>query len=122
MHRRHCVCFLLPLTEIAESCCGTTIRLRPGAGNAAARRLWERRFSQSLPRFRPVGDATVTIRGSGFVNGVGLTINGKTATVIFKDVNTLSATVPVLTPGPQRITITNPDGESVSLDAAVTAS
>lgn len=67
------------------------------------------------------GGATLTIRGSGFVSGVSLTINGKTATVSFKDVNTLSVTVPALTPGPQQITITNPDGESISLDAAITA-
>lgn len=67
------------------------------------------------------GGATVTIRGSGFVSGAGIAINAKAATVSFKDVNTLSVTVPALTPGPQRITITNPDGESVSLDAAITA-
>lgn len=67
------------------------------------------------------GGATLTIRGSGFVNGVGLAINGKSATVTLKDANTLTTSVPALTPGPQRITITNPDGESVSLDAAITA-
>lgn len=67
------------------------------------------------------GGATLAIRGSGFVSGVGLKINGKAATVTFKDVNTLSVTVPPLTTGPQQITITNPDGESVSLDAAITA-
>jgi len=67
------------------------------------------------------GGATLTIRGSGFVNGVGLTFNGKAATVTLKDANTLSVTVPAFTAGPQRITITNPDGESVSLDAAITA-
>ncbi|HKW61165.1 MAG TPA: IPT/TIG domain-containing protein [Candidatus Acidoferrum sp.] len=68
------------------------------------------------------GGATVTIRGCGFVNGVSIAINGKAATVTFKDVNTLSLTVPALTAGPQRVTITNPDGETVSLDAAITAS
>ena len=68
-----------------------------------------------------VGGAALTIRGSGFVNRVALTINGKATTVTFKDGNTLSVTVPTLTTGPQRITITNPDGESVSLDAAITA-
>lgn len=67
------------------------------------------------------GGATLTIRGSGFVSGVALTINGKAATVTFQDVNTLSVIVPALTSGPQQITITNPDGESVSLDAAITA-
>ena len=71
--------------------------------------------------FPAAGGATLTIRGSGFVNGVGLTLNGKATTVMFKDANTLSSTVPALTPGPQRITITNPDGENVSLDAAITA-
>ena len=67
------------------------------------------------------GGATLTIRGSGFVNGVGVTINGKAATATFKDINTLSVIVPVLTSGPQRITITNPDGDSFSLDSAITA-
>ncbi len=67
------------------------------------------------------GGATLTIRGSGFVNGAGVAINGKSATVTFKDVNTLSVAVPTLTPGPQQVTITNPDGEIVSLDAAFTA-
>ena len=67
------------------------------------------------------GGATLTIRGSGFVSGVSLSINGRAATVTFKDVNTLSVIVPALTTGPQQIIITNPDGESVSLDAAITA-
>lgn len=67
------------------------------------------------------GGSSLTIRGSGFVNGVSIAINGKAATVTFKDSNTLSVTVPALTPGPQRIIITNPDGETISLDAAITA-
>jgi DNA-binding beta-propeller fold protein YncE len=67
------------------------------------------------------GGTTLTIRGSGFVHGVAIAINGKAATVAFKDANTLSVTAPALTPGPQQITVTNPDGESVSLDAAITA-
>ena len=67
------------------------------------------------------GGAVVTIRGSGFVNGTAVSIGGKSATVTFKDVNTLSVTIPSVTPGPQRITLSNPDGETVSLDAAVTA-
>jgi hypothetical protein len=41
--------------------------------------------------------------------------------VTFKDANTLLPVTPSLTPGSQQITITNPDGESVSLDAAFTA-
>jgi hypothetical protein len=67
------------------------------------------------------GGATLTIRGSGFQSATAITINGKAATVTFKDVNTLSVMTPNLTPGPQQIIITNPDGETVSLDAAFTA-
>lgn len=67
------------------------------------------------------GGATLTIRGSGFLSTPTVSINGKTATVAFKDANTLSVTLPALTPGPQQITITNPDGETISLDAALTA-
>jgi len=67
------------------------------------------------------GGATLTVRGSGFQSATTLTINGKSATVTFKDANTLLTTTPSLTAGPQQIVITNPDGESVSLDAALTA-
>ena len=67
------------------------------------------------------GGTTLTIRGSGFHSATTVFINGKAASVTFKDVNTLSAVTPSLTSGPQRITVTNPDGETVSLDAALTA-
>jgi hypothetical protein len=67
------------------------------------------------------GGTTLTIRGSGFHAATTVSINGKAASVTFKDVNTLSAVIPSLTSGPQRITVTNPDGETVSLDAALTA-
>jgi IPT/TIG domain-containing protein len=65
------------------------------------------------------GGATLTIRGSSFVNGTA--ISGKSAAVSFKDANTLSVTAPALTPGPQQITMSNPDGETASRDAAFTA-
>jgi hypothetical protein len=67
------------------------------------------------------GVTTLTIRGSGFQSGATVSLNGKTAAVTFKDINTLSVMAPSLTPGPQQIVITNPDGETVSLDAAITA-
>ncbi len=67
------------------------------------------------------GGTSLTIRGSGFQSAITLTINGKTASVTFKDANTLSVVTPSLTPGSQQITITNPDGESISLDAAIVA-
>jgi hypothetical protein len=67
------------------------------------------------------GGATLIIRGSGFQSATILTINGKSAAVTFKDANTLLVTTPSLTAGSQQIIITSPDGESVSLDAAITA-
>jgi hypothetical protein len=67
------------------------------------------------------GGTTLTIRGSGFQSGATVAINGKSAPAIFKDINTLAVTTPPLTPGPQQILITNPDGNSYTLDAALTA-
>jgi hypothetical protein len=67
------------------------------------------------------GGATLTIRGSGFQSATALTINGKAASITFKDANTLLVVTPSLTPGSQQIAITNPDGETVLLDAAFLA-
>jgi len=67
------------------------------------------------------GGTSVTIRGSGFKSGIQLTLGGKSAKVVFKDMNTLSFTTPPLSPGAQQLVLTNPDGESVSLDAAFLA-
>ncbi|MHB8503009.1 MAG: IPT/TIG domain-containing protein, partial [Candidatus Acidiferrales bacterium] len=67
------------------------------------------------------GGTQITIRGSGFQNGVTVTIGGKTATVTFKDMNTLSILTPVLSTGAQRVSVTNPDGETIFLDAAFIA-
>ena len=66
------------------------------------------------------GGTNLTIRGSGFQNATTVSLNGKAATVSYKDINTLTVVTPSLATGPQRITITNPDGEIVSLDAAIT--
>jgi hypothetical protein len=67
------------------------------------------------------GGTTLTIRGSGFQTGATVSIGGKTASVAFKDTNALTVVTPALTPGAQRLTITNPDGESISIDALFTA-
>ena len=67
------------------------------------------------------GGTTLTIQGSGFQSATAVLFNGKTAAITFKDINTLSVVAPSLTPGPQQIVIANPDGETVSLDAAITA-
>jgi len=67
------------------------------------------------------GGTQITIRGSGFESGATVTIGVKTATVTFKDMNTLTVLTPGLAVGTQRVSITNPDGETISLDAAFTA-
>jgi hypothetical protein len=67
------------------------------------------------------GGTILTIRGSGFQTGATAMIGGKAATVSFKDMNTLTVTTPPVSAGPQQMVITNPDGETVSLDAAFTA-
>jgi len=67
------------------------------------------------------GGTQITVRGSGFESGATVTIGGKTATVAFKDMNTLTVLTPGLAVGAQSVSITNPDGETISLDAAFTA-
>jgi IPT/TIG domain-containing protein len=67
------------------------------------------------------GGTSITIRGSGFQSGIQGTIGGKTAVVTFTDMNTLTLTTPALNAGSQQIVLTNPDGETVSLDAAFLA-
>ena len=67
------------------------------------------------------GGTAVTVRGSGFQTGTTATIGGNKASVTFKDMNTLIAVTPAVTPGPQQLVLTNPDGETVALDAAFTA-
>jgi hypothetical protein len=67
------------------------------------------------------GGASVTIRGSGFQSGTKATLGGKAVTVALKDKNTLTLTTPALASGAQQLVLSNPDGESVSLDAAFIA-
>jgi flagellar basal body rod protein FlgB len=50
-----------------------------------------------------------------------VTIGGKSAAATFKDMNTLTMVTPAMSTGAQRVTITNPDGNTVSLDADFTA-
>jgi IPT/TIG domain-containing protein len=67
------------------------------------------------------GGATLTIRGSGFETGASATIGGKAVAVTFVDMNTLKIAAPALNAGKYRITVTNSDGETTSLDASFTA-
>jgi len=67
------------------------------------------------------GGTQILLRGSGFQSGTTVSIGGKSAAVTFQDMDTLLITTPAVNSGGQRLTVTNPDGESVSLDAAFVA-
>lgn len=67
------------------------------------------------------GGTSISIRGSGFANGLKATLSGRSARVTLKDMNMLVLTTPSLLLGWQQLVLTNPDGESVSLDAAFLA-
>jgi hypothetical protein len=65
------------------------------------------------------GGAQVTIRGTGFQQGVTTTFGSSPATTTLVDSNTLLVTSPPLAPGPIRVTVSNSDGRSYLLDAAL---
>jgi hypothetical protein len=48
-------------------------------------------------------------------------LGGKSVDVNLKDVNTLTFATPPVAAGPQQLVVVNPDGESVSFDAAFLA-
>ena len=75
----------------------------------------------SSPTVSVAGGTSLTIRGSGFQSGIKLGIGGKPAMVTLVDMNTLNVVSSAVTAGPQQITLTNANGETVSLDAAVSA-
>jgi hypothetical protein len=58
---------------------------------------------------------------NGFSASVQATIGGKSAMVCWKDMNTLVLTTPALAASRQQLALSNPDGESASLDAAFIA-
>jgi len=60
----------------------------------------------------------LTIRGTGFVSGTTVSMNGSSAAASFVDASTLHVTVPSsLSSGAVQIALTNPDGSTFSLDA-----
>ncbi len=60
------------------------------------------------------------LRGSGFQNGATVSIGAVQAATAFVDASTLTVTVPSLTSGPERVTVSNPNGETYTLDDAFT--
>jgi hypothetical protein len=67
------------------------------------------------------GGTVATIRGSGLVSGITASVGGKNAAVTFLDPSTITITTPAVSAGSQRLTLTNPNGETTSLDAAFIA-
>jgi hypothetical protein len=63
----------------------------------------------------------LTIRGSGFQPGVKVVIGGKPTTATLVDMNTLTVVSPAVPAGPQQLTLTNANGETVSADAVLIA-
>jgi hypothetical protein len=75
----------------------------------------------SPPNVPAAGNATITIRGSGFHTTTTATLNGKVAAVTFIDANTLTLLTSVTAAGSQKLALTNPDGETTTLEAALTS-
>ena len=66
------------------------------------------------------GDVLVTVHGDGFVDGAGVAIDGVEAAWAFLGPDRLVALVPAHAEGTVDAVVTNPDGSSVSLTAALT--
>jgi IPT/TIG domain len=77
----------------------------------------------SLASGPAAGGTPITIRGSGFQSGTTATIGGKQARVTFSstDPNSLLLVTPAMSTGPQQLVLTNPNGETTTVDAAFAA-
>jgi IPT/TIG domain len=71
------------------------------------------------PSQGPAGTG-VTLRGSGFVSGTTVKIGGQSAVCSFIDAETISCTIPSLSPGETSMALTNPDGQTYSFENAFT--
>ena len=67
------------------------------------------------PATGPAG-TTVTLNGSGFQIGTGVSVSGVSGTSTLVDANTLQVVIPPVSAGSVEIVVTNPSGESYSLD------
>jgi hypothetical protein len=63
---------------------------------------------------------TVTLSGSGFQVATTVTVGGTAATSTFVNANTLQVVIPSVSAGPVQIAVSNPSGNSYSLDNAFT--
>ena len=63
---------------------------------------------------------TVTLRGSGFVQGTTASMNGQSVSVAFADADTITLTIPALASGSVQLSLSTPTGQSYVLDNAFT--
>lgn len=63
--------------------------------------------------------ATLTVRGNGFVAGTTVTIGGQSASCTMVDQQTLQCGLPNVNAGLEPMKLSNPDGQTYSLEAAV---
>jgi hypothetical protein len=68
------------------------------------------------------GGTAVILRGSGFLPGASVTVDGNPTVVQFVDSTKLTLTTPSVSPAKDTVVVTNPDGTTYSLDAAFDAS
>ena len=74
----------------------------------------------SLNPTRASPGTLVTVRGSGFNASITATVGGQAATVRFIDQNTLTLTVPSVSPGPSDIVLSNGNGTTYTLENGLT--
>jgi hypothetical protein len=77
--------------------------------------------SVSSPTISAAGGTTLAIRGSDFQAGIKVAIGGKPTTTTLVDMNTLIVVSPAVPSGPQQLTLTNMNGETVTVGAVVIA-
>lgn len=68
------------------------------------------------------GGTSVLVRGSGFVQGSTVTVDGRSAPATFIDATQLQIVIPAIAAAKVNVSVTNPAGASYSLDAAYDAS
>jgi IPT/TIG domain len=77
--------------------------------------------SVSSPTILAAGGTTLTIRGSGFQAGIKVAVGGKPTMATLVDMNTLTVVSPAVPTGPLQLTLTNVNGETVTVDPVVIA-
>jgi YVTN family beta-propeller protein len=65
------------------------------------------------------GGAALVIRGSGFQTGLTLQVGTATVAANVSDASTINFSSPALAAGAARVTVTNPDGTTYTLDGAI---